>query len=287
MNRPVRKSYARSPKSGSRKKAVLVRILAAIVFGSVVTLGGVSAAEADETVDEICASRVANLISGEQGVGAGLNLESSYNFTCSETGTIVTGYDADGSLIATLEETYDADEDVSAGRSALFTCTAASSPTRDITSRFTSEINFCIIYGQNNSPVNGSWTENQTIRWQIGLQRTWHPVDFRVTPSGSFDYPTSWDGVLTMQHQNGIFPPNDVESNEIGKSAYGQFTALGGAGGTPLSETGTYAIRIHDMAVFNSRYNFSSDVAFSVTSQRFVCANDQQCEWPNMEEAPV
>lgn len=156
-------------------------------------------------------------------------------------------------------------------------------PVRTIYGVYSSDVVFSIIYGQLNDPVNGSWSNCIDGTFTLGLQTNAHLVmltAFSLLQNNDIDL----SGNLTMEHMNGIFPTNTVDSIGYSNLSGDGFSYSGFLGGT---SNGIYAAKMGNMTIndYGRAHTFNLDVDLS--TYRFLCQTGEQCNYPDGHEAPV
>lgn len=156
--------------------------------------------------------------------------------------------------------------------------------TRTIVSELQVDIDFCIIYGQNNHPTNGSWARSAKVDWRI--YPGW-PSEQNVLRIGSSFADTGdvWMfGTLTLQKQNGALWPIDISATTLDlRSGYPSIAFYLGN----ITEYGSHAVRLDDFEITDFDYQFSAQVSNpTVYTPRFHCEpENERCYYPNGEEA--
>ncbi|MFT4210612.1 MAG: hypothetical protein QM626_01965 [Microbacterium sp.] len=260
------------------------KFLSFLALSAVLVLGispAAHAADEDESPtvqssDGTCATAASALLSQEQ-----VTADEGYDFTCSAGSVVVSVNNADGST-----ETYSGivssaatDDTMSI---AAESCNLESEPTRTIVSELQVNIDFCIIYGQNGDPVNGSWARSLSVEW------TSYPgypsVQNRLRTISAYASGVILWGTLTLQKQNGILPPSAISSSVVElRSGFAETDWLVGN----VSSDGSHSVRYADLKVTDYDYSFDATVNVDgMTTPRFTCDSEQErCYYPDGQEA--
>jgi hypothetical protein len=156
-------------------------------------------------------------------------------------------------------------------------------PQRTIYGEGSSDVAFSVIYGQQNDPVNGTWTNCIDGLLTIGLQMTSHLATLEAF-SFLENQAVDLSGSITMQKMNGILPSNTVDSvgySNLNAAGFNFSTFLGG------TSNGVYSVKLGTMTIndYSKAHTFQLDVDLS--TYRFVCQTREQCRYPDGNEAPV
>lgn len=161
---------------------------------------------------------------------------------------------------------------------------SCSVPTRTIVNELQVNVDFCVIYGQNNHPQNGTWVRSAEVEWTA--YPGYPSVQNRTRVISS--YASSGDvwlwGTVTVQKQNGIFAPTDLNSAVFearnGEPVFG-WTLSG------ISSYGSHAERMVNLEVTDMDYQFWAKVSDPVVfTPRFHCEPTQsRCFYPSGQEA--
>ncbi len=85
---------------------------------------------------------------------------TAFDFTCAAGEVTVTATGNDGTVTTLTEEVTDTSARSLNTQAQANTCTIAGAPTRTIVSELQVNMEFCVIYGQNEHPTNGPWARS-------------------------------------------------------------------------------------------------------------------------------
>lgn len=140
---------------------------------------------------------------------------------------------------------------------------------------------FCVIYGQNEHPTNGSWARSIQTDW-IAFPG-FPSVQNRINVIPSEGSPTL-TGTITVQQQRGIAPPLELTSaiSTVSNGAPVTGFLVGG-----ITEGGSHSVKMADLQVTDPTYGFDALVDNpDVVTPRFSCDTaDQRCFYPDGQEA--
>lgn len=225
-----------------------------------------------------CASEAASVA---ESAGA----SGGYDFVCAPGVISVEIPSEDGSTLTKTEEVPIVEALPSAQLRSDY-CGLNAPETRTIVSELQVNIDFCVIYGQNGDPLNGSWSRSLKVEWTSypGYPSTNNRLR-TISTFASNGQVTLW-GSIHSQRQNGGFPPSTLTSALL-ELRNGLPVAGWEMYGT--NSNGTFAIRIEDFEITDIDYGFNAPVNMLPSfTPRFVCHNDtERCFFPNGDEAPV
>lgn len=161
-------------------------------------------------------------------------------------------------------------------------CSQYVAPIRTIISELQDRVELCVGYGQNNSPVNGTWKNGIDIEWN--MYPGWPAAQNKVKTIATSGYPELY-GTIATRKQNGILPPTTLAIADFYN--VGNQTTTGWVG--ELNTAGSHSLAIYP------NYVVQPDKAFSFTftnpqvaGHRFTCDNLQKrCYFPNGNEASI
>lgn len=223
-----------------------------------------------------CAVAAQNLVESSDASTAG-----GYDYTCgagSVTVVVAPGTDKAARLEATNQDA--ADE--SAIQSLAVNCDPTNGPTRTIVSELQTDIDFCVVYGQIDSPQNGSWSRSIIVDWT--MFPGWNSAQNVISTIPSEGTPTL-AGTVSSRKQNGILPPTVLATSAW--SNFGNTTTSGwNVGG--LNTGGSHSVAINDLEVTDPTYGFNNYIGDDIPSQRFTCDTEmERCYYPNGQEADL
>ena len=243
-----------------------------------------------------CGIAANNVAATEEAVAAGVVLEGPLSFSCAPGGVTVASTDADGNITAVYEEVVDDQNPESSAynqarqaspRTVDPVCgNIATNPRRSIADIYTGRVDFCVIYGQTNSPVNGSWSRSIYNTLTVNLQSVTHLLTFSSFMDGiDAGGAAELSGFIYMRNNQGITPPV-VTDNLVFNLSEGASTANFSAyiGGT---SNGIYHVNVSDMTVSDYTYAVTIPIASEANTYRFLCQTGEQCLYPDGAEAPI
>jgi hypothetical protein len=217
-----------------------------------------------------------------------LSPDATYDFICSPAQVSLEAENADGtvtSLQVTSEEIASVVDSASdQARASSDMCYISDPVNRTIVSELEVQIDFCIVYGQNGHPTNGSWARSASVDWTA---YPGYPSVQNVLRLGSAFASTGdvwlW-GSLTLQKQNGGFPPSDIFSSLIDLRSNSNTYPFYVGG---ITAYGSHAVRLDDFEITDMDYQFNAQVSNpAVHTPRFHCEPDnERCYYPNGQEA--
>jgi hypothetical protein len=206
------------------------------------------------------------------------------NFTCGPSDVSVTGTTTAGSPIklAAPRTAPAAKESFATTAVDETNCIAdGSTDTRTIVSELEVNMNFCLAYGQLNSPENGDWTRTVSVDWTS--YPGWPSAQNRVTTVPAAGAPVL-SGFIIPRKQNWPTGPNDLNGG-VGFTNYGNSTTTGwNVGG--FTAGGSHSIQMENMSISDATYGFSAPVDNAIVTPRFNCDSElQRCAYEGGLEA--
>jgi hypothetical protein len=161
-------------------------------------------------------------------------------------------------------------------------CDPSRGENRNIVSELHAWVQFCVVYGQNEHPINGSWMRSIWMTWDYFPG--WNSAQSQINSQPSEGTPTI-QGTVSSRKQNGILPPTVISTSLWENAGHG--TTWGWTVGG-LTSGGRFSLAINDIEVTDPDFGYSHYIGSEATGQRFECDTEQErCYFPNGEEAPV
>ena len=251
-------------------------LLAVALTAALSSLGGLSATAVEPvaaTASSGCSLAATQLLAAN-----GIDKSASQvDYSCGLGQVSVTATGTDGTEQTFTEEVSAVEDDL--GTRAV-ACDPTQPPTRTIVSELQVNIYLCIVYGQENDPVNGSWAQSIDVDWTV--YPGWNSAQSRVSTIPSEGSPTL-TGTITSQKQNGILPPTELSSALF--TMNGNDSATGYVVGG-LNTNGSHSVKMEDLEVTDPAYAFSRVIGPGEATPRFTCDTGQErCYYPNGQEA--
>lgn len=232
-----------------------------------------------------CAEAVDDLVESE-----GVDGQREINYSCTSSGIVV--QDAEGDTVA--EEQVEESSDVYKAftSSEPTECGITTEPERTILNRLQVNIQACVIYGQNNSPINGTWESSTNVLVEFYPHFTTYEHRITIRPE-TFDRTTVSGRTQAYQHR-GILPPEKYYATwgwwvTSGDPDFGSatFTAVLLLPDEELYD-GIYSVKFENITVRVAEKSFSVPIQGDWDTPRFFCeAEEELCYFPNGEEAPI
>jgi len=270
----------------SRSTVSRIGVLGLTIAAGSIALMGVSPADAATIAPKggtvtgaTCLQATQALLRSEQ-----VETTAPVDFTCtgdSVSATVNPGSARPQDLSGQVTDTPSAKRTTSAQNGASATAaTCVPAPVRTISSELQDNIDFCVIYGQVNSPTNGSWEREIVVYWD--MYPGWPSAQNRIQTIPSAGSPELY-GTITSRKQNGILPPS-VE-RVVTFSNTGNVKTTGYVSGLD-NGSGSFSVALGDLAVTDPSYSFSKYIGTEIDSHRFHCDfRAEKCSFPNGQEA--
>lgn len=161
-------------------------------------------------------------------------------------------------------------------------CNPLDGPTRVIVSELEDNIDFCVIYGQEDSPTNGTWSRSIIVEWN--MYPGWNSAQNQIRTIPSEGSPTL-SGTVSSRKQNGILLPTTLATSAWSNTGNTVTTGWNVGG---LTSGGSHSVAINDLEVTDPTYGFNNYIGNDIPSHRFECDTEQErCAFPNGQEAPL
>lgn len=221
-----------------------------------------------------CATAAQNLVAASDRSAAG-----GYDYTCGAGAVSVVV--APGTESATrLEAASDEAADEGTVQASAVNCDPTAGPTRTIVSELEDNIEFCVVYGQVDSPENGTWSRSIIADWT--MYPGWNSAQNVIHTIPSEGAPTL-AGTVSSRKQNGVFPPT-VLATSVWSNTGNTTTSGWDVGG--LNTGGSHSVAINDLEVTDPDYGFNNYIGDDIPSHRFTCDTEmERCYYPNGQEA--
>ncbi len=221
-----------------------------------------------------CATAAQNLVDTN-----GASSAAGYDYTCGagSVSVVISPGTASSTRLETQSE--DADDEGTIQPRAV-NCDPTAGPTRTIVSELQDNIEFCVVYGQVDSPTNGTWSRSIIADWT--MYPGWNSAQNIIHTIPSEGSPTL-AGTVSSRKQNGIFPPTVLATSAWSNT--GNVTTSGwNVGG--LNTGGSHSVAINDLEVTDPTYGFNNYIGDDIPSHRFTCDTEmERCYYPDGQEA--
>lgn len=261
------------------------RKLYSLVGATVLMLGALGASPASATDTSTAPTPVTTSTSckdlaEEFAAADGLDTAGGIEFACTPTALVVQEEDSNAKIQRELVPAEQ--QTLRATAAASSVCDPTKMPERYIVSELESNVYFCVLYGQVNSPINGTWTRSINVEWIMFTG--WNSAQNKIRTVPSAGTPTL-KGTVSSQKQNGVLPPTKLATSLW--SNKGNTTTTGwNVGG--LTRSGSHSVVINDLHVTDPGKGYKIFVGGNIATHRFTCnTGTKRCYYPNMKEAPL